>query len=170
MEVRVGLLRKLFGPMPEPVVNAPVEQEIDDRLKRGSDAIIRIFTPQIEHLGYLPGTIPANSVFASLNARAAILGTVRGILAGEGLGHEGMEFEIDSYHAAFTLIYGPAISHPLMAEAVTIENEWPRTDQSFEMSSYSNWAMNDTIGVYKTGYTSTMAYALVVQGHKLALN
>jgi hypothetical protein len=122
-------------------------------------ALLAIIQNQLELLGFEIGAVPLNDRFASDKCRGALLGTAFGVTQAE-VENPSNKTLIDAAMAAFSLVYGNEVGNGLALQTMR-----DAAGENAELQAASDWAINDTKGVYSSGgVTSAVGYYAAVSG------
>ena len=149
-----GLFGKFFGKIAQPKRREPTAT--DERV--GVSLMLQI-EKNLNALGFEFQQAPTTGSFVTPETRATLIGAAFGVLEGEGV--ERSEEKIkDAVLAAFVFAYGEK-SGPELAMKTFYELQ----DRDPIVLRTSEWALEDMLGVYKSGgNTSFAAFMLAARG------
>lgn len=149
-----GFFNRIFGKRSQPATREP-----DADHNRIAVALLAMLTKQCDLIGMELGAVPATGPYASPECRGALLGLCIGILRAEGIEMTRNRC-IDTFIAAFVLVYGDAAGRDLASQTVV---QSAADDTSVNRAS--EFAIADARGVYESGgVTSYTAFSLALHG------
>lgn len=149
-----GIFGRIFGRRAAPT---PRQPDVDDN--RVAVALLAMLQKQFDLIDMELGTVPATGPYASPGCRGALLGLCIGILQAEGI-EMTRDRCIDTFIAAFVLVYGEPIGRDLAAQTVS-----ESAADSVAINRTSEFAIADAKGVYESGgVTSYTAFSLALHG------
>ncbi|WP_293922177.1 hypothetical protein [Sphingobium sp. UBA5915] len=145
----MSFFKKIFGRKPVRRQNDQAFYDPSNAHDRVGLALLGMLRPQLDLCGFELEHVPDIPPFNGPKCRGALIGISEGILVGEGVERTADNI-YDTVIAAFALTFSDAVGRDMSLRTV---NEAQAGNE--EVNAAIEWAIEDTVGVYKSGGLSS---------------